>query len=58
MDLGTFQQANQKLENKVLPTSIKGGKLQIEPGEHVLINPGRKEPWLTGFSPNGRALIQ
>jgi hypothetical protein len=37
MDLGMFQQAIQKLGNKVLPAPVKGGKLQIEPGEHVLI---------------------
>jgi hypothetical protein len=37
MDLGTFQQAIQKLGNKFLPAPTKRGKLQIKPGEHVLI---------------------
>jgi hypothetical protein len=37
MDLRTFQQAIQKAGNKLLPAPIKGGKLQIEPGEQVLI---------------------
>jgi hypothetical protein len=37
IDLGTFQQAIQKLGNKFLPAPIKGEKLQIELGEQVLI---------------------
>jgi hypothetical protein len=36
MDLGTFQQAIQKLGKTILPASMKGGKLQIETGEQVL----------------------
>jgi hypothetical protein len=52
----TFQQAIQKLRNKALPAPVKGGKLQIEPGEQVL-SPGKKEPQLTMSSLIGRALI-
>jgi hypothetical protein len=37
MDLGTFQQATQKLGNKVLPALKKGRKLQIKPAGQVLI---------------------
>jgi hypothetical protein len=37
MDLGTFQQEILKLEDKVLPAPTKGERLQIEPGEQVLI---------------------
>jgi hypothetical protein len=37
MDLGTFHQPIQRLGNKVLPASSKGGKLQIELGEQVPI---------------------
>jgi hypothetical protein len=32
VDLRAFQQAIQRLGNKVLPAPMKGGKLQIEPG--------------------------
>jgi hypothetical protein len=37
LSLGTSQQAIQKLGNKILPTPMKGGKLQIELEEQVLI---------------------
>jgi hypothetical protein len=32
VDLRAFQQAIQRLGNKVLPAPMKGGKLRIEPG--------------------------
>jgi hypothetical protein len=43
----TFQQAIQKLGNKVLPAPMKVEKLQIEPGEQVLIR-----SWKEGSPPS------
>jgi hypothetical protein len=37
MNLGRFQQAIQKLGNRVLPAPKKGEKLRVEPGKQMLI---------------------
>jgi hypothetical protein len=51
MDIGTFQQAIQKLGHTVLPAPMKEGKLQIELGEQVVIKSWKEGAPADKFQP-------
>jgi hypothetical protein len=54
MELQTFQQAIQKLGNKVLPASTKAEKFQIEPEEQMLIKSWKEGALADRLQPKGK----